>query len=147
LETTATNQNSSDEKTKDRQNSGNAYYHSVQNQLLFRFLSKTMNELKYKKGNPRVHGCETWSLTLREECSLLTFENRVLRVLGRISGPNRGEVTGGCGKLINKVRHYQGHKSRQIGTYGGSEMNTKFLSEKLKGRSLIVRETEGKKPP
>ena len=35
-------------------------------------------------------GCETWSLTLREECRLRVFENRVLR---RIFGPKRGEVT------------------------------------------------------
>ena len=35
-------------------------------------------------------GCETWSLTLREECKLRVFENRVLR---RIFGPKRNEVT------------------------------------------------------
>jgi hypothetical protein len=36
-------------------------------------------------------GCETWSLTLREERRLRLFENRVLR---RIFGPKRNEVTG-----------------------------------------------------
>jgi hypothetical protein len=36
-------------------------------------------------------GCETWLLTLREECRLRVFENRVLR---RIFGPKRDEVTG-----------------------------------------------------
>jgi hypothetical protein len=36
-------------------------------------------------------GCESWSLTLREECRLMVFENRVLR---RIFGPKRDEVTG-----------------------------------------------------
>jgi hypothetical protein len=36
-------------------------------------------------------GCETWSLTLRKECRLRMFENRVLR---RIFGPKRNEVTG-----------------------------------------------------
>jgi hypothetical protein len=36
-------------------------------------------------------GCETWSLTLREEYRLKVFENRVLR---RIFGPKRDEVTG-----------------------------------------------------
>jgi hypothetical protein len=36
-------------------------------------------------------GCETWSLTLREEHRLRVFENRVLR---RIFGPKRDEVTG-----------------------------------------------------
>jgi hypothetical protein len=39
-----------------------------------------------------LHGCETWSLTLREKHSLRVFENRVLR---RIFGPKRDEVTGG----------------------------------------------------
>ena len=38
-----------------------------------------------------LYGCETWSLTLREERRLRVFENRVLR---RIFGPKREEVTG-----------------------------------------------------
>jgi hypothetical protein len=38
-----------------------------------------------------MHGCETWSLILREERSVRVFENRVLR---RIFGLKRGEVTG-----------------------------------------------------
>jgi hypothetical protein len=37
-----------------------------------------------------LYGCETWSLTLREEHRLGVFENRLLR---RISGPKRDEVT------------------------------------------------------
>jgi hypothetical protein len=37
-----------------------------------------------------LYGCETWSLTLREERRLRVFENRVLR---RIFGPTRDEVT------------------------------------------------------
>jgi hypothetical protein len=37
-----------------------------------------------------LHGCETWSLTLREEHRLRVFENRVLR---KIFGPKRREVT------------------------------------------------------
>jgi hypothetical protein len=40
-----------------------------------------------------LYGCETWSLTLREEHRLRVFENRVLR---RIFGPNRDEVTENC---------------------------------------------------
>jgi hypothetical protein len=39
-----------------------------------------------------LYGCETWSLTLREEHRLRVFENKVLR---RIFGPKRDEVTGG----------------------------------------------------
>jgi len=38
-----------------------------------------------------LYGCETWSLTLREECRLRVFENRVLR---RVFGPKGDEVTG-----------------------------------------------------
>jgi hypothetical protein len=49
-----------------------------------------------------LYGCETWSLTLREEHRLRVFENRVLR---RIFGPNRDEVTGGLRKLHNEELH------------------------------------------
>jgi hypothetical protein len=38
-----------------------------------------------------LYGCETWSLTLKEERRLRVFENRVLR---RLFGHNRNEVTG-----------------------------------------------------
>jgi hypothetical protein len=53
-------------------------------------------------GNSLEYGCETWSLTLREEHRLRVFENRVLR---RIFGPKRDEVTGGCRKLHNEELH------------------------------------------
>ena len=43
-----------------------------------------------------VYGCETWSLTLREDRRLRVFENRVLR---RVFGPKRDEVTGEWRKL------------------------------------------------
>ena len=43
--------------------------------------------------------CETWSLTLREECRPRVFENRVLR---RIFGPKTDEVTGEWRKLHNE---------------------------------------------
>jgi hypothetical protein len=46
-----------------------------------------------------LYGCETWSLTLREERRPRDFENRVLR---RICGPKRGEVTGEWRKLHNE---------------------------------------------
>jgi hypothetical protein len=46
-----------------------------------------------------VHGCETLPLTLREEHRLRFFENRVLR---RIFGPKRDEVTGEWRKLHNE---------------------------------------------
>jgi len=47
---------------------------------------------------PVVFGCETWSLTLREERSMRMFENLVLR---RLFGPRRDEVTGEWRKLHN----------------------------------------------
>ena len=44
-----------------------------------------------------LYGCETWSLTLREERRLKLFENRVSR---RIFGPNRDEVAGSSGRAV-----------------------------------------------
>jgi hypothetical protein len=49
-----------------------------------------------------LYGCETWSLTLREEHRLRVFENRVSR---RIFEPKRDEVTGGWRKLHNEELH------------------------------------------
>jgi hypothetical protein len=46
-----------------------------------------------------LYGCETWSLTLREERRLQVFENRVL---GRVFGPKRDKVTGEWRKLHNE---------------------------------------------
>jgi hypothetical protein len=51
---------------------------------------------------PVLYGCETWSLTLREEYRLRVFENRVLR---RIFGPKRDDVTREWRKLHNKELH------------------------------------------
>ena len=47
-----------------------------------------------------LYGCETWSLTLREEHRLRVFENRVL---SRIFGPKRNEVTGEWRQLVNDM--------------------------------------------
>jgi hypothetical protein len=49
-----------------------------------------------------LYGCETWTLTLREEHKLRVFENRVLR---RIFGPKWDGVTGGQRKLHNEELH------------------------------------------
>jgi len=46
-----------------------------------------------------LYGCETWLLTLREECRLRVSENRVLR---RIFGPKRDKTTGEWKKLHNE---------------------------------------------
>ena len=45
-----------------------------------------------------LYGCETWSLTLREERRLRVFENMMLR---RIFEPKSDEVTGQWGKQHN----------------------------------------------
>ena len=50
-----------------------------------------------------LYGCETWSLTLREERRLRVFENRVLR---RIFGSERDEVTGEWRKLHKEELNY-----------------------------------------
>ena len=81
------------EEIKCRLKLGNACYYSVQNLLSSSLLSKT---LKFKIDRTIIlpgvlYGCETWSLTLREERRLRVFENRVLR---RVFGPKRDEVTG-----------------------------------------------------
>jgi hypothetical protein len=66
--------------------------------ILARLLSRNVKVKIYKTIILLVvlYGCETWSLTLREEHRLRVFENRVLR---RIFGPKRDEVTGKWRKL------------------------------------------------
>ena len=101
LETTLTNQNSVQEEIKNRLKSGSACYHSVQNLLSSSLLSKNV-KIKVQRTIilPVVlYGCETWSLTLREECRLRVFENRVLR---RIFGPKMDEGTEEWRKLHNE---------------------------------------------
>ena len=46
-----------------------------------------------------LYGCETWSLTLREERRLRVFQNRVLR---KVFGPKRDEVTGNGESCITR---------------------------------------------
>ena len=65
----------------------------MQNRLSSSLLSKNLKIKIYRTVILLVvlYGCETWSLTLREERRLRAFENRVLR---RVFGPKRDEVTG-----------------------------------------------------
>jgi hypothetical protein len=92
LGTTLRDQNSIQEEIKNRLKSGNACYHSVQNLVSYRLLSKnTKIKICGTIILPVVlSGYGTWSFTLREECWLRVFENRVLR---RIYGPMRDKVT------------------------------------------------------
>jgi len=55
-------------------------------------------------------GCETWTLTLREEYRLSVSENRVLR---RIFGPEREDITGKWRKLYKEELH-SFHSSPQV---------------------------------
>jgi hypothetical protein len=102
LGTTLTNQNSIAEEIKSRLRSGNACYHSVLKLLSSRLLSKNLKIKTYRTIILPVglYGCETWSLTLREERKLRVFENKVLR---RIFGPRRDEVTGEWRRLHNEL--------------------------------------------
>ena len=65
----------------------------MQNILSSSLLSKNLKIKIYRTIILRfiLCGCETWSLTLREERRLRVFESRVLRL---IFGPKRGEITG-----------------------------------------------------
>ena len=80
---------------------GSACYHSVQNLLSSRLLSQNLKIKIYRTIILPVvmYGCETWSLTLREERKLRVFENMVLR---RIFGPRRDEVMGKWRRLHNE---------------------------------------------
>jgi sorting nexin-29 len=98
---TLTNQNSIEEEIKSRLKLGTACYYSVENLLSSSLLSKTLKIKMYRTIILPVflYRCETWSLILREERRLQVFENRVLR---RVFGPKRDDVTGEWRKLHNE---------------------------------------------
>ena len=81
--------------------SGNTSYHSVQNFLSSSLLSKNIKIKIYRTIIfPAVlYESETWLLTLREECRLRVFETKVLR---RIFGSKRNNITGDCRRLYNE---------------------------------------------
>ena len=94
-----------------------------------------------------LYGCETWSLTLREERRLRKLENRVLR---RILGPKREEVTGEWRKLHNDELHdlyfltkyCSGDQIEKNGmgwacSTRGREVNTRFLWGNLRERDHL----------
>ena len=120
LETTLMNQNSMHEEIKSRLKSGNTCYHSMQNILSSSSLSKNVKIKIYRTIIFPVVlcGCETWSLTSREECRLRVFENSFLR---RIFGP----------KFLTKYHSgYHVKKTemgRTCGMYGGGgEVQTRL---------------------
>jgi hypothetical protein len=101
LGTILINPNSLHEEIKSRVKSEDARYNLVQNILPSSLLSKNVQIKIYRTIILLVvlNGCETWLVTLREECRLGVFENRVLR---RIFGLKRDEVTGEWRRLHNK---------------------------------------------
>ena len=94
-----------------------------------------------------LYGCETWSLTLREEHRLRVFENRVLR---RIFGPRRDGVTGEWRKLHNEelndlycspniVRVIKSRRMRWVG-------HVARIEEGRGVHKVLVGKPEGKRP-
>jgi hypothetical protein len=74
-----------------------------------------------------LYGCETWSLTLREEHRLRVFENRILR---RIFGPKRDEVTGEWRKLHNEELH---------NLYSSPNIITQIKSRRMRWAGYVAR--------
>ena len=83
---------------------GNACYYSIEKILSSHLLSKKLKLNTYKTVILPVvlYGCETWSLTLREENRSKVFENEVLR---KIFGAKKDEITGEWRKLHNADLH------------------------------------------
>jgi hypothetical protein len=94
-----------------------------------------------------LYGCETWSLTLREEHRLRVFENRVLR---RIFRPKRDEVTGGWRKLHNEELHGLYFSSSIIRVIKSRKMrwagHVARMGEVRNAYSILVRKPEGRRP-
>jgi hypothetical protein len=121
----------------------------VQNILSSRLLSKNI-KIKIHRSVilPVLYGCETWSLTLREERRLRVLENRVLR---RIFGPKRDEVTGEWRKLhieelkdlytsANIVRVIKSRRMRwaeNVARMGRGEVYTGFWCGNLRERDHL----------
>ena len=93
-----------------------------------------------------LYGCETWSLTLREERRLSAFENRVLR---RIFGHKRDEITGEWRKLHNEELNdlycspniVRVIKSRGMGWAG----HVACMGEERGAYTVLVGKPEGKR--
>jgi hypothetical protein len=94
-----------------------------------------------------LYGCETWSLTLRKEHRLRVFENRVLR---RIFGPKRDEVSGEWRKMHSEELHnlysspdiIRQVKSRRMKWAG----HVARMGEERKMYKVLVGKPEGKRP-
>jgi hypothetical protein len=147
LGTTLTYQNDIHDEIKNRLNSGNACYYSVQSLLSSRLISKNLTIKIYKTVILPVvlYGCETWSLTLREEHRLRVSENRVLRIFGP-----KMEEDGSWRKLHNDELHslYSSPnivrviKSRRMRWAG----HVACMGEGRGVHRVLVGKSEGKRP-
>jgi hypothetical protein len=94
-----------------------------------------------------LYGCKTSSLAFREEHRLRVFENRVLR---RIFGLKREEVTGGWRKLCNEELHNFYSSSNIIKMIKPRRMrwagHVVRMGEKRNAYRLLVGKPEGKRP-
>jgi hypothetical protein len=94
-----------------------------------------------------LYGCETWSLTSREGCRLRVFESRVLR---RIFGPKRDQMTGGWRKLHNEELHNLYSSPSIIRTIESRRMrwlgHVARMGEKTNAYRILVEKPEGKRP-
>ncbi|KAJ4443792.1 hypothetical protein ANN_05572 [Periplaneta americana] len=149
LGATVTNINDTREEIKRRINMGNACYYSVEKLLSSSLLSKNLKVRIYKTVILPVvlYGCETWTLTLREEHRLRVFENKVLR---KIFGAKRDEVTGEWRKLHNTELHalysspniIRNLKSRRLRWAG----HVARMGESRNAYRVLVGRPEGKRP-
>jgi hypothetical protein len=94
-----------------------------------------------------LYGCETWSVTLREEHRLRVFENRVLRI---IFGPKRDEVKGEWRKLHSEELHNLYSSPDIIGQVKSRRMrwagHVARMGEERKVYKILVGKPEGRKP-
>ena len=116
-----------------RLKSGNACYHSVRNLLSSSLLSRNVKIKIYRTIILPVvlHGREAWSFTLREEHRLRVFQSRVLR---RIFGPKRDEVTGKWRRL---------HKNELYALYSLPNIIRVIKSRRLRWAGLVARMGRG----
>ncbi|KAJ4433757.1 hypothetical protein ANN_16069 [Periplaneta americana] len=136
LGATVTNVNDTREEIKRRINMGNACYYSVEKLLSSNLLSKNLKVRIYKTVILPVvlYGCETWTLTLREEQRLRVFENKILR---KIFGAKRDEVTGEWRKLHNAELH---------ALYPSPDIIRNIKSRRLRWAGHVARMGESRNP-
>ncbi|PSN40309.1 hypothetical protein C0J52_18618 [Blattella germanica] len=147
--TLITNRNEIQKEIKHRLNSGNACYYALQRLLPSQLLTK----LKIYKTvilPVILYGCETWTLTLREEKRFRVFENKVLR---KIFGPKRDEETGewrrlhktelnylyGKPDIIRKIKSHRFRWAGHVARMGDERGVRRILEGKLEGKHPVDR--------